>query len=790
MVDCRVPFTFALTVLTVALALVPAVIIWAVFLDLMTGSVDLLRASSRDSTSYMAEGMQTLMINLTSEILNTHLVEGENELAVQSAMIQASGFLGHDLHPSRFDLLGQILIPYHTRNFATVKNHQYFSAMGIIGASWKSGSDSDAVLRLFWIQWIALYFDVLRSTVGSRTMYHSDLCLRPNEQLADYNVSYSDQMIGRQLVLLQTATRSASDFVGVYSPSGWDTDLSFNLYTGQIEFSLWQWMPALNDTWIQASISISAQGISDELRGQLDGYPDDRLAIFFRQPHGHMIAASHGKFFSHSDVDFRYINPLDHPPNISAYRLWTCLESNDALIPLACQQLYSSYQSWTVIPDDITEMVLAGQRYWVATAHTMTSLQATVLMLKNRAAAMGEVDRSSSEVDHQVEDKKGVTFIILGVVTGVAVVLPLGLGLWLAARLLKLAAGIDQIAKLQFSAGPVPPTVFSEVHRFQSSVVQMERGLQAFEKFVPQAVVKVLIAGDMASNDRMGNETLTIMFADIEGFSTVCETVAPEVLVEVCTEYFEATCTSIVQAHGTIDKFIGDCIMAMWNAPQRRPGHERDAVAAALAMQDVVLKLHDGWEQRGLPILKFRLGINTGVCLVGNFGCSYRVSYTCLGDGVNLAARLEALNKKFGTYMCVSHATYEGCQDDFHFRRLAKVTVPGKAEVLPVYEVLCPRRAAEPPTSPASSGSPRGLLADRVPYRWQHVDQAVLLAQADQYETAYEALALGDLEEARRLLAAADSLPIPDKAWRILENQLEQTTAAGSWDGVFYFREK
>eukprot|EP00667_Euglena_gracilis_P025849 EG_transcript_30606 len=207
---------------------------------------------------------------------------------------------------------------------------------------------------------------------------------------------------------------------------------------------------------------------------------------------------------------------------------------------------------------------------------------------------------------------------------------------------------MDRIAKLQFTADATSATVFAELHRFQTSFVQMERGLKAFGKFVPQAVVKVLIAGQMKANDEMNPETLTIMFADIEGFSAICEAVPPAVMVTVCTEYFEATCSSIIKHNGTIDKFIGDCIMALWNAPDLLPGHEREAVTAALAMQSSVLEMHNDWQLRGQPVLTFRLGIHTGVCLVGNFGCSYRVNYTCLGDSVNLSARLEALNKKFG----------------------------------------------------------------------------------------------------------------------------------------------
>eukprot|EP00667_Euglena_gracilis_P001421 EG_transcript_1420 len=280
-------------------------------------------------------------------------------------------------------------------------------------------------------------------------------------------------------------------------------------------------------------------------------------------------------------------------------------------------------------------------------------------------------------------------------------------------------------------------------------------------------------------------------------------------------------CSSIVQHNGTIDKFIGDCIMAMWNAPERLPGHERDAVAASLAMQASVMDLHMSWRAGGLPLLKFRAGIHTGECLVGNFGCSYRVSYTCLGDGVNLSSRLEGLNKKFGTYICVSQSTFEACPEDFHFRQLAKVTVPGKAEVLSVYEVLCTYMGYAAAQSPTASELPGAVSMDveemehpreiykpvkspsampgrslevytprQVPYHWRRVDRSALLRSAVRYEEAYTAVAAGDHQRARQLLAAHPLLDPSDKSWAALAAQLVRTEAGQPWDGVFYFTEK
>eukprot|EP00668_Euglena_longa_P009585 GGOE01011582.1.p1 GENE.GGOE01011582.1~~GGOE01011582.1.p1 ORF type:complete len:836 (-),score=273.17 GGOE01011582.1:1347-3689(-) len=777
----------------------------------------------------MAKSIQEMLMYQATEKFDARLTEGEKEMKALTLMVEASGVLSYDFHPSRFDAPTLGLTPFHTQTFTAMQGHPYFSQMSVLGTYFDLSVTY--FTPIFWVTWVAFLLDVAKKTVGNRTLYVSRLEMAPNEELTTMNISYVNQVTGKPLLLMSNKTASSYGFSLVKWANGWLDNMQFNQYTGQVELALRYNLAAQNGTWIQLYISVGAATISDELRSQLNGSPDDRLVLFFRQPHGHMIAASHGKYFSHSDVDRRYLNPLVNPVNITAYRLWTCLESDDALIQDACQQLYDTHQSWTAIPAAHKDMVLSGQRYWVATGYSSGNLQCTVLMLKNRASVMGNIDTSNAQVDQRVSNKKGVTFVILGVVSAIAVLLPLSVGLWLATRLSMLASGMDRIAQLQFSTTTTPPTMFQELHRFQKSFTQMERGLQAFGKFVPQAVVKVLIAGQMSANDQMHPNELTIMFADIEGFSTVCEKETPSVIVSVCTEYFEAMCSNIIQHNGTIDKFIGDCIMAIWNAPERLLHHQRDAVAASLAMQARVMELHTGWKIRGLPILKFRVGIHTDVCLVGNFGCSYRVSYTCLGDGVNLAARLEALNKKFGTHICVSHATYESCCGHFHFRKLSKVTVPGKAEVLPVYEVVCeseyaemctpkgadlPGAANQPPNVPhdpndvecihidtaSVSTSPRiagcrslDLVVGSphpglVPYHWSYVNRAALLKYTQQYEQSYEALVAGDLAWARAQLIARPLQVLPDKAWAALIDQLERTEPGQPWDGVFYFREK
>jgi len=670
--------------------------------------------------------------------------------------------------------------------------------------------------RLWWVGTRALYFYVKTNQVGQRTLYASQMAPEPggvDHVLYQY---YMSQTTGQILDRVSTIPLGPFNYEITAPAVAWDTDLGFNYFSGILEFGSWAWLPCQNNSWFQVGIGISAVTMSEELKTQLIAYPDDRLFIIWNQPHGHMMAASHGKYWSESNIDQTQINTFVNPPDSSNYALWTCNQSTDVLISEACTQLYDTYQSWTAIPDLKVQLNLNNTPYYVAVGHSYTAINITVIMLMGRQSVMGDVSASQTTVKVAIANKKSLTYIVLGVLSFFSVLLPLTLGVWLGSRLLGLAAEMEEIVKLEFEGVVAPPTVFSELHRFQTSFTKMERGLRAFSKFVPQAVVKVLIAGKMEANQSMVSQPLTIMFADIEGFSAICESLHPDELAEVCTEYFELMCNIVRDEQGTIDKFIGDCIMCIWNAPVAVAGHERHAVQSALLMQQGILALHGAWQRRGLPLLKFRASVHTGSCLVGNFGCSYRVSYTCLGDAVNAAARLEALNKKFGTYLCVSQTTHQRCKDRFNFRRLARVTVPGKVEILDVYEVLCPSDiGADADASQGYQMTPVEATLNLVPeekqrpplyvvqpapritpaagdvvYHWGIVKRSHLLEHSAHYESAYRALVDGDHATARHFLQTGRVLQIPDRAWTALEEQLDRMGPNGRWDGVINFKEK
>ncbi|HVO22748.1 MAG TPA: adenylate/guanylate cyclase domain-containing protein [Candidatus Margulisiibacteriota bacterium] len=181
---------------------------------------------------------------------------------------------------------------------------------------------------------------------------------------------------------------------------------------------------------------------------------------------------------------------------------------------------------------------------------------------------------------------------------------------------------------------------------------------------------------------------LTVLFSDIRGFTTMSEQLEPEALVELLNEYFGRMTDVIFSQDGTLDKYIGDAIMAVWGAPVPQSDHALRACRAALGMVNGLAKLVAEWRQRGLPELDIGIGINTGPMVVGNMGSARRLSYTVIGDNVNLGSRLEGLNKMYGSHIIASEATLQATRGALVARELDLVRVKGKRLPVRIFEIL------------------------------------------------------------------------------------------------------
>lgn len=209
-----------------------------------------------------------------------------------------------------------------------------------------------------------------------------------------------------------------------------------------------------------------------------------------------------------------------------------------------------------------------------------------------------------------------------------------------------------------------------------------------FSQYVNSTVVDDLIADP--DKMRLGGErkVLSIFFSDIAGFSTFSETKKPEELVAFLNEYLSEMTRIVFENGGTLDKYIGDAVMAFWGAPLPIENHAFQTCKSALLMQKRLAELRAKWRAEGQTEISVRMGINTGEVVVGNMGGSERFDYTVMGDTVNLASRLEGANKEYGTYAMVSESTYEIVKDDFIMRELDALVVKGKTKPVIVYELI------------------------------------------------------------------------------------------------------
>lgn len=232
------------------------------------------------------------------------------------------------------------------------------------------------------------------------------------------------------------------------------------------------------------------------------------------------------------------------------------------------------------------------------------------------------------------------------------------------------------------------PSRLREFDGLSTALLQTSRSLASFGKYMPTELVRTLVSQGIEAEPGGEQRALTVMFTDLAGFTSLSEMLGEEV-VPVLSDYLQ-TASSAVDAHrGTIDKFIGDAVMAFWGAPVENTAHARDACATALAIQRTMLA-----KQTQLPpedpraALRVRIGINTGRMLVGNIGSATRLNYTVIGDVVNVASRLEALNKGYGTAIIIGEETRRAAGDAVIVRQLDWVAVYGRSEGVAIYELL------------------------------------------------------------------------------------------------------
>jgi len=250
-----------------------------------------------------------------------------------------------------------------------------------------------------------------------------------------------------------------------------------------------------------------------------------------------------------------------------------------------------------------------------------------------------------------------------------------------------IARQMQQIEHFRLDNLSYRPSRLRELDDLSRALRLMGTGLAAFRKYLPADLVEILIREGIEAKPGGRNQPLTVLFTDLADFTGMTEA-APDRIVDILGDHLDFM-SRIVAAHsGTVDKFIGDSVMAFWNAPASNPHHALSACRAALACRDAFRQSAPGLQAATLGQIGLRIGINSGSALVGNIGSRDRLNYTAIGDVVNVASRLESLNKRYGTDILIGEETRAEAGDAVIVRRVDQVAVYGRRGGIQVYELL------------------------------------------------------------------------------------------------------
>jgi adenylate cyclase len=438
--------------------------------------------------------------------------------------------------------------------------------------------------------------------------------------------------------------------------------------------------PLVSAPYLAFSIGAPVITFSAPLRGKVPGViaADLKLDTFSdfvqrQRPGEHGIVVifdSTGSLLAHPDLDQFVIEAMTHP---AQPQLPSVNEISSGVVAAALRKSQARDRYDGTIRD------AQGQDYLFRVARFSLGQQynATILLLASQQDFAQDIRRLQ------------FTGLILAVIAGAAFI-P---AVWIFGSGMSgsLKAITGEAVKLQRLAEPTPKPVISRIKEIQdlgSAMNLAQRAIWSFAHFVPKELVKRVIDNSISTKLGGVREEITVLFTDVRDFTTIAESADPDMLMHQTSRYFAALTEAFLVEGGTIDKFIGDAVMVFWNAPNPQPDHATRACRAALTAKLACEALNSQFETEGLKPFFTRFGIHVGEAVVGNVGSNERMNYTALGNTVNLAARLEGLNKQFGTVILVSEAVYLQVQHGFRFRAFDSVIAKGMTKETRVFELL------------------------------------------------------------------------------------------------------
>jgi adenylate cyclase len=374
--------------------------------------------------------------------------------------------------------------------------------------------------------------------------------------------------------------------------------------------------------------------------------------------------------------------------------------SDQPLLPIAqraIEQAGSSYDSDRKMASR-QRLVAAGDAYAV----TLTSLAFpgwTLATVIPEAEFLGPIEATIRKL------LVGLAILVVG--AGVV-------SAWLARRviatpLINVVDELKHVARFDLEKVRRHASRLIEIENLSNAIADMAGGLAAFRKFIPSDLVKTLVSEGIEPRPGGSIRRLTVLFADIAGFTGLSERMGDQI-IPLLSSYLDTMSHEVSSHGGTIDKFIGDAVMAFWGAPAANADHAVDACRGALACQRALRE--SGLTDDSDRPLRVRVGVNSGDMLVGNIGSEVRLNYTVIGDAVNVASRLEGANKEYGTEIIIGEETRHLAGDRIQVRELDRLMVYGRAGGIAIYELLdMAERGAAPPAWVARYES--GLAAFR-----------------------------------------------------------------------------
>lgn len=330
-------------------------------------------------------------------------------------------------------------------------------------------------------------------------------------------------------------------------------------------------------------------------------------------------------------------------------------------------------------PGKVFTLNHAGQKYWGGLRRDNSDHQRNLTLL----VIIPESDFASSVRNMQLF---GLAALVLVLLASLFIVLSLARSY--STPLEHLAKESSGLANLNFAAPRDLQSRIFEISELEAAQKKAVAALKSFSRYIPIEVVRSLVQAGAVAEVSGEERDVSILFTDIANFTTISEQMHPDALSRHMAEYFELMIEILHTESATVDKFIGDAIMAFWGAPLALPAHAQHALRAVMRCKAELARKAVEWQQRGLPALHTRFGLDCGNAVVGNFGAPSRLSYTVIGDRVNQASRLESLNKQYGTQILVSENIVKANRDEFTFRTVDRVAVKGKTEAVTLFEPI------------------------------------------------------------------------------------------------------